>query len=1406
MDIANLVIRIRTLEAQAARRDLDRLSQTGGQLERRMSGMTRTAMRLGSVLAAAFTFRTAMVETRAMISAASQLEETMNKFNVVFRGMERDATAWAENLRDNFAMSRNAAYAYLASIQDMLVPMGLARDEAGKFSRQIVQLSADLGSFNNMPTEQVMRDIQSALVGQFQPMMKYGVVLRAAEVEARALADGLAATKDELTAGHRAITAYNMIMEGSADALGDLERSSGSYANQTRLLNARIDDLRTTLGTNLLPIATDYLTRLNEWIEANDELINQGFVIMLESTTGALQKLTPFLGTTVGYMQTLHGYYSALPGYIVGAAGVGLIGALLGGPAFGGVAATVYLINEGLKTLNMNLGRTIDRYWEAVRAFENIWDIIRGRRDFRTGRKLELDPTPSLMMPDRLFQDPRMEIVEPRRVKQVTEAVEELEEAVAGVGTAVVRTATMADTALDTALTEYQRFQDELVLLFEGRQAYELMQLERHADDMRAVYERLGMSTMDIDRYVARRREQIMAESTTRTMERVEREHERSMTFLEREYDRFAGNLSRTLVDQMIDGTARIEDVFKTLLRNIAAYYLQNAIIVPVIAQVGLPGLSQQAGAQMAGGGIPGLPSLPGMGFLSTTLPGTQVWGAGGMGPPTAGIPLSQALGAGALAGMGYSALPFLPQGQYSGLTSGIGGAAGHWAGGALGASMGIAGSAIPVVGTIIGGLLGGVLGSLFGSKSKYPFFDMDVDTMGQFDWRRGRGFSDSQAVQMSQGIADQMRDMQRVIQDAGGDVGMFRAGFSIAQKEGEALAWLTPHSTSPHLMDEIHSQDIGRWTAATVEQLPWDEISRYMFEHMLRSTQWAADEVGQAIARDLVDFSSIEAALADVGFLQDFGSALARLASGIEEMRQQIDMATRQEMDALIGQLEQQRDMTSRLGLDTEGMLAAQQAYVESLILGRDAMSESELQAYALEARFREFERVLLSVGHTAEDASRIAAEGWRRAKEAIVEQVEQAEQVEQQDTALLTQELGLLARIADLRGDEAAAIEVLNRQRDLEVERIDETLRPLQRMVWELEDFRQAADAAARAQEDYRSGIEDYRSGIEVALQDALAQQEGLEMAYLDAQRDLFDARARLLRGDLDAQMQVLRGAQQVTAEWRRIGDTIGRYRAGMRTGRHSPLLPDAMLGQAMSDFAGADPLDLPRAADALLSAARGALTDPEEFARIFADVEARLEGAESAAVRQAREAEEQARAAQEQIDLLTGQIDQLDTLSGQLLTIEQAEARYHQARQELDEARWADDILYYQEELLRLDKINQSVRGVETALALNQRAIVAAIAGGYRDLEARFTALLAAMMSAGGAGGDGGSAGFGGINRTVMVPAVRSSSDDETRRLLRALLQVVSEDRDLSRKIHRVLDRTSEGGEAFRVEVVS
>lgn len=223
-----------------------------------------TIKALGAVMVGVFAANIVKDFFSSANDSASDLQETTGKFKTVFGDQIDVAKELERELVNSFATSTEEARRFLGEMQDLLVPMGVAPGLAANLSGEVVKLSADLGSFNNLPTGDVMRDIQSALVGNFETMKKYGVVLNATVVETKAMELGLKNAKGEIGAAEKAQAALKLIMEGSTFAIGDMERTANSYANQTKKLNALIADQQAALGQALLPAMTEVVGVLKD--------------------------------------------------------------------------------------------------------------------------------------------------------------------------------------------------------------------------------------------------------------------------------------------------------------------------------------------------------------------------------------------------------------------------------------------------------------------------------------------------------------------------------------------------------------------------------------------------------------------------------------------------------------------------------------------------------------------------------------------------------------------------------------------------------------------------------------------------------------------------------------------------------------------------------------------------------------------------------------------------------------------------------------------------------------------------------------------------------------------------------------------------------------------------------------
>jgi hypothetical protein len=101
-------------------------------------------------------------------------------------------------------------------------------------------------------------------------MRKFGSALSAARVETFALSKGWVKNKKDLTEAMKVQARYELMLQDTVNAQGDVARTSEGMANSTRRLNAQLDNLSADLGALLIGPATDFIGFLSDVLGALD--------------------------------------------------------------------------------------------------------------------------------------------------------------------------------------------------------------------------------------------------------------------------------------------------------------------------------------------------------------------------------------------------------------------------------------------------------------------------------------------------------------------------------------------------------------------------------------------------------------------------------------------------------------------------------------------------------------------------------------------------------------------------------------------------------------------------------------------------------------------------------------------------------------------------------------------------------------------------------------------------------------------------------------------------------------------------------------------------------------------------------------------------------------------------------
>lgn len=197
------------------------------------------------------------------IEMASNIEEVQNVVDVSFGKMSKDIDVFAKNAMTQFGLSELAVKKTASTFMAMSNGMGIARDAGKLMSMQLTALSGDMASFYNVSQEVANTALNSVFTGETETLKKFGIVLTEANLKEYALSQGIKKSYSDMSQAEKVALRYNYVMQTTAQVQGDFARTSGSWANQIRVLKLRWEEFMGVVGTILMNVFLPMVKVLN---------------------------------------------------------------------------------------------------------------------------------------------------------------------------------------------------------------------------------------------------------------------------------------------------------------------------------------------------------------------------------------------------------------------------------------------------------------------------------------------------------------------------------------------------------------------------------------------------------------------------------------------------------------------------------------------------------------------------------------------------------------------------------------------------------------------------------------------------------------------------------------------------------------------------------------------------------------------------------------------------------------------------------------------------------------------------------------------------------------------------------------------------------------------------------------
>lgn len=239
------------------------------------NGLESATSNVGSFIKTVLGFKTASLAMskfnqamngKGIMELGSDIAEVENIVDVAFGSMANKAYEFASVATKQFGLSELAAKNYTGTMMAMLKSSGVAQDSAAEMSTTLAGLAGDLASFYNIDTDTAFYKIRAGISGQVMPLRQLGINLSVANMEAYALSQGITTSYNSMTQAQKVMLRYNYLLSVTGDQQGDFARTSGSWANQTRLLTLNLQSLSSVIGQGLISAILPAIQALNAFI------------------------------------------------------------------------------------------------------------------------------------------------------------------------------------------------------------------------------------------------------------------------------------------------------------------------------------------------------------------------------------------------------------------------------------------------------------------------------------------------------------------------------------------------------------------------------------------------------------------------------------------------------------------------------------------------------------------------------------------------------------------------------------------------------------------------------------------------------------------------------------------------------------------------------------------------------------------------------------------------------------------------------------------------------------------------------------------------------------------------------------------------------------------------------------
>lgn len=252
---------------------------------KQVSGVMNLAKKTGVALAAAFGVKKLADFGKQCLELGSDLQEVQNVVDVTFPSMTAQVDKFAKSAAGSFGLSETMAKKFTSMFGTMARQFGFSERVAYDMGTTLAGLAGDVASFYDITQDEAYTKLKAIFSGETEVLKDIGIVMTQSALDAYALANGFGKTTQAMSEAEKVALRYQFVQNQLSAASGDFARTSGSWANQVRILKLQIDSLKATIGQGLINLFTPIIKVVNTVIGKLATLAN-AFKAFTELITG----------------------------------------------------------------------------------------------------------------------------------------------------------------------------------------------------------------------------------------------------------------------------------------------------------------------------------------------------------------------------------------------------------------------------------------------------------------------------------------------------------------------------------------------------------------------------------------------------------------------------------------------------------------------------------------------------------------------------------------------------------------------------------------------------------------------------------------------------------------------------------------------------------------------------------------------------------------------------------------------------------------------------------------------------------------------------------------------------------------------------------------------------------------